>query len=61
MWVFDGEKWIDEGGSSAQSELQQKTQDLRNWERDGFYPELQVIEITRIERREEIRGPILIP
>ena len=43
MWVFDGEKWIDEGASSPQSELQQKTQDLRNWERDGFYPELDLV------------------
>lgn len=59
MWVFDGEKWMEEG-TSPQSEHTQKPLDPRDWE--GFYPELQVVvEIPRIEKRDNLYIPVLIP
>lgn len=57
MWVFDGE-WIEEG-TDPQSERAQKPLDPRAWEE--FYPELQVIEVPRIEKRENVIVPTLIP
>ena len=59
MWVFDGEKWVEEGSSSPRSE--QTLGPIDAGVRDRFYPELQIVEITRIERRENHYFPILIP
>ena len=42
MWVFDGEEWTDEGGSS-QSSKPKATPHF-----DEFTPELQVIEIMPV-------------
>lgn len=58
MWVFDGEKWIEEG-TAPQTERAPKPMDPREWEE--FYPELQVIEVPRIEKRETVIVPMLIP
>ena len=58
MWVFDGEKWMEEG-ASPQSGQTQKPLDPREWE--GFYPELQVVEVPRIEKRDNHYIPVLIP
>lgn len=58
MWVFDGEKWI-EVGTTPKSEQAHEPLDRRN--REEFYPELQVIEVPRIEKRETIIVPTLIP
>ena len=42
MWVFDGEQWIEEGGSEKQAtrtETQQMPYDM-------FLPELQIAEVV---------------
>jgi hypothetical protein len=40
MWVFDGEQWIDEGGSEQTvNKAEQKQFDM-------FLPELQVVELV---------------
>jgi hypothetical protein len=57
MWVFDGEKWTEEG-TSSHTEQNQKTVDPREY--PAFYPELQIVEVPHIERR-EVHIPILIP
>jgi hypothetical protein len=57
MWVFDGEKWNEEG-TSPRPEPTQKPLDPRDCEE--FYPELQVIEVPRVER-EYVPFPVLIP
>ena len=38
MWIYDGEQWIEEGGSESKP-------DPTMPQMDQFYPELQVIEI----------------
>ena len=58
MWVFDGEKWVQEG-SNPRSEQTLGPMDAE--QRDRFYPELQVIEIPRIEKREKQYIPVVIP
>lgn len=57
MWVFDGEKWVQEG-SNPRSE--QTLGPMDAGERDRFYPELQIVEV-RIERREKQYIPVVIP
>ena len=56
MWVFDGEDWTEEGGSSAS----QKGPDARP-RFDEFTPELQVIEILPVPRKnhEDVIYPLL--
>jgi hypothetical protein len=40
MWVFDGEEWHEEGGSSKKS-----SPALERRELEEFYPELQIVEV----------------
>jgi hypothetical protein len=40
MWIYDGEQWIEEGGSESDAKP-----DTTMPQFDQFYPELQVIEI----------------
>ena len=47
MWVFDGEQWTEEGGSSEQQAPKQNHQQ----QFDMFLPELQVVENTQIVPR----------
>lgn len=58
MWVFDGEKWTEEG-TSPQTEGTQKPLDPRDC--DEFYPELQIMEVPRIERKDYVPVSVLIP
>ena len=46
MWTFDGETWIEEGGSP--SEVKRPDEAPRPELYGGFYPELQVIEIVPV-------------
>lgn len=52
MWIFDGEEWIREGGE------QKPTPPAPEMEPERFVPELQIVEVPVIRRREEI-VPIL--
>ncbi len=54
MWVFDGEEWIEEGGSDRKPE----TTALPMW--DESMPELQVIEILPPTRKNEV-PPLPLP
>lgn len=55
MWVFDGEEWIEEGGSPAPK---QQAPDPREYEE--FMPELQIVPIPL--RREPIPSfPVVMP
>ena len=51
MWVFDGEQWIDEGGSD-QNVNKNGQQQLRI--EDMFLPELQVIEVVPNPRTKNV-------
>jgi hypothetical protein len=50
MWVFDGEEWTDEGGSSKSPEAESRAR------YEQFMPELQVIEveIVPLPRRNDL-------
>lgn len=57
MWVFDGEEWTEEGGSS--SSRQQETTRPRY---DELTPELQVIEIVPVPQTNRVPVvPFTIP
>lgn len=45
MWVFDGEEWMEEGGSSESSKAKPET--MTTLRIDELVPELQVVEIVR--------------
>ena len=54
MWVFDGEQWTEEGGSS-----EQKTKVEQVFRIEGFQPELQIVEVVpTIPRTNHIPVPL---
>lgn len=54
MWVFDGEKWIEEGGSEQQASKPEQNQ----MQYDMILPELQVVEVVpTIPRTNKIPFP----
>ena len=48
MWIFDGEEWIKEG------EGRQPTPPAPEMEPERFVPELQIVPVPMIRRREEL-------
>ncbi len=48
MWVFDGEEWTEEGGSSESTSKKPET--MTTLRIDELVPELQVIEIVQVPR-----------
>jgi len=53
MWVFDGEEWTEEGGSSSDSSST-KSETLTTLRIDELVPELQVIEIVQTPKHTRI-------
>ena len=45
MWVFDGEDWTDEGGSTEKAKPEVTAIPF-----DQFYPELQVIDVVQVPK-----------
>jgi hypothetical protein len=41
MWIYDGDQWIEEGGSTKENKPESTPQEY-----EMFYPELQVVEVT---------------
>lgn len=58
MWVFDGEEWTEEGGSTEPKSSRPEI-DPRRF--DEFVPELQVIEIVQIPRTGTQVPPLPLP
>ena len=57
MWTFDGETWIEEGGSPNEIKRPDETSHF-----EEFYPELQVIEIVPLPRtRTNYVPPLPLP
>lgn len=58
MWVYDGENWINEGGSSEEPKTPSRPHEYQE-----FYPELQVVEVEVPLRKERPIPfiPTLIP
>ena len=57
MWVFDGEEWTEEGGSSASERKPEPALPMF----DEMMPELQVIEIERIPTPRPNYIPVPLP
>ena len=55
MWVFDGEKWTEEGGSS-----EQKPKAEQVFRIEEFQPELQIVEVVPTVPRTN-RIPVPLP
>jgi hypothetical protein len=61
MWVFDGEKWFQEGGES-ESQTSSQTPKHEMWNpRDEFRPELQVIEVVISVPKSDYVPPFPLP
>lgn len=63
MWVFDGEKWTEEGGSSTSTDQSRARQQQQQQQYDMLLPELQVVEveITHINPRTNHVPPYPMP
>lgn len=47
MWIFDGEEWTEEGGSTERTPQSTQNQfDMEQYDMDRFLPELQVVEVV---------------
>jgi len=56
MWVYDGEEWIEEGGTERKPETTPRPP------LDEFVPELQVIEIVPVPvKRPPLMPPFTLP
>ena len=53
MWIYDGEQWIEEGGSESESKPETTMPQF-----DQFYPELQVVEIVPVPKRTPVPFPL---
>ena len=49
MWVFDGEQWVEEGGSDKSVKIDQVQLRI-----EEFQPELQVIEVVQIPKTNHV-------
>jgi len=58
MWVFDGEEWTNEGGST---ETAQPVAAIRAPRREEMYPALQIMEIVPTPRRPDPVFPVPVP
>ena len=56
MWVFDGEEWVQEGGSEQSSDAP-----VRRSTDQEFYPELQIVDVPVVRRERDTHFPIPIP
>ena len=55
MWVFDGEQWIEEGGSEQQASKPEQNQ----MQYDMILPELQVVEVVpTVPRTHKVPFPL---
>lgn len=48
MWIFDGEEWINEGDG------RKPTPQAPEMEPERFVPELQIVEVPVVHRREKV-------
>ena len=53
MWIYDGEQWIEEGGTPKESK------DTAMPQFDQFVPELQIVEIVPLPKPQYV--PFTIP
>lgn len=53
MWTYDGEEWFEEGGSE-----EKRTPETAAIQYDMFLPELQVIEIPRVQPEPVVPFPL---
>ena len=51
MWVFDGEQWTEEGAGEAKRNVDV---DMINARIEQFVPELQVIEVVPLPRKNPV-------
>lgn len=56
MWTYDGEEWFEEGGSEGK-----RTPETAAIQYDMFLPELQVIEIPRVQPEPVVPLPFPLP
>lgn len=54
MWVFDGEEWVEEGGSSWSERANAAREIPMEIPMDELMPELQVIEIVPVRQPEKV-------
>jgi hypothetical protein len=55
MWTYDGEEWIEEGGSPDAIKRPEQTSQF-----EMFYPELQVVEIVPVPQTNYV-PPLPLP
>ncbi|HET7437166.1 MAG TPA: hypothetical protein VFN10_20835 [Thermoanaerobaculia bacterium] len=58
MWVFDGEEWTQDGGTTSSARQQEREE---TWTFDEFTPELQVIEIVPQLPKNPFVPPLPLP
>ena len=61
MWVFDGEKWFEEGGESESRASSQTPKPELSTPREEFRPELQVIEVVISVPKKDYVPPFPLP
>ena len=60
MWVFDGEEWTQDNGGSESPKSNAKPESARQWV-DELVPELQVIEIVPVQKKDMPVPPLPLP